>query len=68
MEFLFFCFYLQKIFVNEWNFFLERIGRNETTLDLELQENSSDPLRNCVSDVTSHYDEFFEFHFWSKLQ
>lgn len=37
-------FYLQKIFPDEWKNFLERIGRDETTLDSELQENSSDLL------------------------
>lgn len=37
-------FYLQKIFPDEWKIFLERIGRNETTLDSELQDNSSDFL------------------------
>lgn len=29
---------------DEWKNFLERIGRDETTLDSELQENSSDLL------------------------
>ena len=37
-------FYLQKIFPDEWKNFLERIGRDETTLDSELQDNSSDLL------------------------
>ncbi|KAH9302685.1 hypothetical protein KI387_014268, partial [Taxus chinensis] len=37
-------FYLQKIFPDEWKNFLERIGRDESTLDSELQENSNDLL------------------------
>ncbi|CAN6713712.1 unnamed protein product [Malus baccata var. baccata] len=37
-------FYLQKIFPDEWDNFLERIGRGESTGDAELQENSSDSL------------------------
>ncbi|KAK9926738.1 hypothetical protein M0R45_023951 [Rubus argutus] len=37
-------FYLQKIFPDEWDNFLERIGRGESTGDAELQENSSDAL------------------------
>uniref|UniRef100_A0A2P2MBL1 Callose synthase 10 n=1 Tax=Rhizophora mucronata TaxID=61149 RepID=A0A2P2MBL1_RHIMU len=37
-------FYLQKIFPDEWENFLERIGRGESTGDVELQENSSDSL------------------------
>eukprot|EP01018_Ginkgo_biloba_P032191 Gb_22029 [translate_table: standard] len=37
-------FYLQKIFPDEWRNFLERIGRDETTLDSELQDNSNDLL------------------------
>ena len=37
-------FYLQNIFLDEWKHFLERIGRNQTTFDSELQENSSDLL------------------------
>ncbi|CAI0446349.1 unnamed protein product [Linum tenue] len=37
-------FYLQKIFPDEWENFLERIGRGETTGDADLQENSSDSL------------------------
>ncbi|KAH7528293.1 hypothetical protein FEM48_Zijuj05G0057200 [Ziziphus jujuba var. spinosa] len=37
-------FYLQKIFPDEWENFLERIGRGDSTGDAELQENSSDSL------------------------
>ncbi|XP_057970390.1 callose synthase 10 [Malania oleifera] len=37
-------FYLQKIFPDEWENFLERIGRGETTGDEEIQESSSDSL------------------------
>lgn len=37
-------FYLQKIFPDEWNYFLERIGRDEGTLLSELKENSNDLL------------------------
>ncbi|KAF3436800.1 hypothetical protein FNV43_RR19553 [Rhamnella rubrinervis] len=37
-------FYLQKIFPDEWENFLERIGRGDSTDDVELQENSSDSL------------------------
>ncbi|CAM8922119.1 unnamed protein product [Rhodiola kirilowii] len=37
-------FYLQKIFPDEWENFLERIGRGESTGDAELQESSSDSL------------------------
>uniref|UniRef100_A0A6N2K4J3 1,3-beta-glucan synthase n=1 Tax=Salix viminalis TaxID=40686 RepID=A0A6N2K4J3_SALVM len=37
-------FYLQKIFPDEWENFLERIGRAESTGDADLQENSSDSL------------------------
>ncbi|GAV80876.1 Glucan_synthase domain-containing protein/FKS1_dom1 domain-containing protein [Cephalotus follicularis] len=37
-------FYLQKIFPDEWENFLERIGRGETTGDIDLQESSSDTL------------------------
>ncbi|XP_004299187.1 PREDICTED: callose synthase 10 [Fragaria vesca subsp. vesca] len=37
-------FYLQKIFPDEWDNFLERIGRDQSTGDAELQENSSDAL------------------------
>ncbi|KAJ8752026.1 hypothetical protein K2173_001052 [Erythroxylum novogranatense] len=37
-------FYLQKIFPDEWENFLERIGRGESTGDVELQESSSDSL------------------------
>ncbi|XP_045803475.1 callose synthase 10 [Trifolium pratense] len=37
-------FYLQKIFPDEWDNFLERIGRDLSTEDAELQENSSDAL------------------------
>ncbi|KAH9316295.1 hypothetical protein KI387_024922, partial [Taxus chinensis] len=37
-------FYLQKIFPDEWKNFLERIGRDEGTLESELQENSNDLL------------------------
>ncbi|KAI4336268.1 hypothetical protein L6164_014813 [Bauhinia variegata] len=37
-------FYLQKIFPDEWDNFLERIGRAVSTGDAELQENSSDAL------------------------
>ncbi|XP_076901976.1 callose synthase 10-like [Bidens hawaiensis] len=36
-------FYLQKIFPDEWDNFLERIGRSNTG-DLELQDNSTDAL------------------------
>ncbi|XP_057479619.1 callose synthase 10 [Actinidia eriantha] len=36
-------FYLQKIFPDEWNNFLERIGRGDSG-DAELQESSSDSL------------------------
>eukprot|EP01018_Ginkgo_biloba_P028898 Gb_01752 [translate_table: standard] len=37
-------FYLQKIFPDEWKNFLDRIGRDEGTLDSELEENSNDLL------------------------
>ncbi|XP_059441555.1 callose synthase 10 [Corylus avellana] len=37
-------FYLQKIFPDEWENFLDRIGRNEQTRDVELVEGSSDSL------------------------
>ncbi|XP_077236924.1 glucan synthase-like 8 [Tasmannia lanceolata] len=37
-------FYLQKIFPDEWENFLERIGRSESTGDADLQESSSDAL------------------------
>lgn len=37
-------FYLQKIFPDEWDNFLERIGRGESTGDADLQESSSDNL------------------------
>ncbi|XP_020235766.1 callose synthase 10 [Cajanus cajan] len=37
-------FYLQKIFPDEWENFLERIGRGASTGDAELQESSSDSL------------------------
>ncbi|KAF5206729.1 Callose synthase [Thalictrum thalictroides] len=37
-------FYLQKIFPDEWDNFLERIGRRESTGDDDLQESSSDNL------------------------
>ncbi|KAG2676074.1 hypothetical protein I3760_12G034200 [Carya illinoinensis] len=37
-------FYLQKIFPDEWNNFLERIGRGGDTRDADLQESSSDSL------------------------
>lgn len=37
-------FYLQKIFPDEWENFLERIGRAESTGDADLQENSGDSL------------------------
>ncbi|GMY15024.1 callose synthase 10 isoform X6 [Fagus crenata] len=37
-------FYLQKIFPDEWENFLERIGRDEVTKDTELQDSSSDYL------------------------
>ncbi|KAF7838212.1 callose synthase 10 [Senna tora] len=37
-------FYLQKIFPDEWDNFLERIGRSVSTGDAELQESSSDSL------------------------
>ncbi|XP_058086685.1 callose synthase 10 isoform X2 [Magnolia sinica] len=37
-------FYLQKIFPDEWENFLERIGRSESTGDADLQESSRDSL------------------------
>nr|DAD30693.1 TPA_asm: hypothetical protein HUJ06_009544 [Nelumbo nucifera] len=37
-------FYLQKIFPDEWENFLERIGRGESTGDADLQQSSSDSL------------------------
>lgn len=37
-------FYLQKIFPDEWKYFLERIGRDEGTFVSELKENSNDLL------------------------
>ncbi|KAK7411053.1 hypothetical protein VNO78_02407 [Psophocarpus tetragonolobus] len=37
-------FYLQKIFPDEWENFLERIGRGASTGEAELQESSSDSL------------------------
>ncbi|KAI4303806.1 hypothetical protein MLD38_039399 [Melastoma candidum] len=37
-------FYLQKIFPDEWENFLERIGRGESTGEAELQDNQSDSL------------------------
>lgn len=37
-------FYLQKIFPDEWDNFLERIGRGESTGDADLQESSRDSL------------------------
>ncbi|WCJ36196.1 glucan synthase-like 8 [Euphorbia peplus] len=37
-------FYLQKIFPDEWENFLERIGRGETTEDVDFQKNSNDTL------------------------
>ncbi|KAI9108924.1 hypothetical protein K1719_020229 [Acacia pycnantha] len=37
-------FYLQKIFPDEWNNFLERIGRDVSTGDVDLHESSSDSL------------------------
>ncbi|CAK7336614.1 unnamed protein product [Dovyalis caffra] len=37
-------FYLQKIFPDEWENFLERIGRGQSTGDADLQESSSDSL------------------------
>ncbi|KAJ6875719.1 callose synthase 10 isoform X2 [Populus alba x Populus x berolinensis] len=37
-------FYLQKIFPDEWENFLERIGRAESTGDADLQESSGDSL------------------------
>ncbi|XP_030938469.1 callose synthase 10 isoform X3 [Quercus lobata] len=37
-------FYLQKIFPDEWDNFLERIDRAEATRDAELQDNSTDSL------------------------
>lgn len=37
-------FYLQKIYPDEWRNFLERIGRDENTLDFELKENPNDLL------------------------
>ncbi|KAL1209899.1 Callose synthase 10 [Cardamine amara subsp. amara] len=37
-------FYLQKIFPDEWENFLERIGRSDTTGDADLQKSSTDAL------------------------
>ncbi|XP_048229033.1 callose synthase 10 isoform X2 [Ricinus communis] len=37
-------FYLQKIFPDEWENFLERIGRGESTGEVDFQKNSSDTL------------------------
>uniref|UniRef100_A0AAU6MUF6 1,3-beta-glucan synthase n=1 Tax=Paeonia lactiflora TaxID=35924 RepID=A0AAU6MUF6_PAELC len=37
-------FYLQKIFPDEWENFLERIGRGESTADADLQDSSRDAL------------------------
>ncbi|XP_050224596.1 callose synthase 10 [Mercurialis annua] len=37
-------FYLQKIFPDEWENFLERIGRGESSGDADFQKNSSDTL------------------------
>ncbi|VVB02402.1 unnamed protein product [Arabis nemorensis] len=37
-------FYLQKIFPDEWENFLERIGRSDSTGDVDLQESSTDAL------------------------
>ncbi|KAM7274363.1 hypothetical protein ACFE04_029027 [Oxalis oulophora] len=37
-------FYLQKIYPDEWENFLERIGRGELTGDVELQQSASDTL------------------------
>ncbi|CAN8316738.1 unnamed protein product [Cochlearia groenlandica] len=37
-------FYLQKIFPDEWENFLERIGRSDSTGDTELQESATDAL------------------------
>ncbi|KAH9720649.1 callose synthase 10 [Citrus sinensis] len=37
-------FYLQKIFPDEWENFLERIGRGESAGGVDLQENSTDSL------------------------
>lgn len=37
-------FYLQKIFPDEWDNFLERIGRGESTGDVDFQKNSTDTL------------------------
>ncbi|PKI66619.1 hypothetical protein CRG98_012961 [Punica granatum] len=37
-------FYLQKIFPDEWENFLERIGRGGSTGDVELQNSSTDSL------------------------
>ncbi|XP_010516914.1 PREDICTED: callose synthase 10 [Camelina sativa] len=37
-------FYLQKIFPDEWENFLERIGRSDSTRDADLQESSTDAL------------------------
>jgi callose synthase len=37
-------FYLQKIFPDEWENFLERIGRSESTGDADLQASSTDAL------------------------
>ncbi|RID61679.1 hypothetical protein BRARA_E00810 [Brassica rapa] len=37
-------FYLQKIFPDEWENFLERIGRSDSTGDADLQESATDAL------------------------
>lgn len=37
-------FYLQKIFPDEWENFLERIGRGKSAGEVDLQENSTDSL------------------------
>ncbi|ESQ52310.1 hypothetical protein EUTSA_v10016126mg [Eutrema salsugineum] len=37
-------FYLQKIFPDEWENFLERIGRSDSTGDVDLQESATDAL------------------------
>lgn len=46
-------FYLQKIFPDEWDNFLERIGRGESTGDADLQKSSSD---------------FLELRFWASYR
>lgn len=46
-------FYLQKIFPDEWENFLERIGRGESAGEVDLQENSTD---------------FLELRFWASYR